>query len=173
MVGDISWMVGQSLSEIRYRDPGNWWLHFANGGSLHTESAWRFLVAGRIKLTSQDHGQWFGLPAPVNAEAELWSLLSGKTVQTAEIRDETHDMIITFDSDWRLEIVTLSSAYEIWISNPQPASDLRWRRQNLGPYLLSAPHVSGSGMPFKSRALLFFLRALRCLRGSTKFLLCA
>ena len=111
---DISWMVGQEIQIITYGEFENWWFNFTNGGILHAGTPWRLVVAGRIKLSSVDHGQWFGLPAPVDAEAQLRSLLSGRKVQSAEVRDDTHDILIPFESGERLEIVALSSGYEIW-----------------------------------------------------------
>lgn len=111
---DISWMVGQAIKKIVYRESGNWWFHFANGGVVHPESAWRLVVGGHIARSNVDHGQWFGLPAPVDAEVELRSLLFGCKVQAAEIRDDTRDIILLFESGERLEIVPLTSGYESW-----------------------------------------------------------
>ena len=111
---DISWMIGQTLSEITFSEPHHWYFYFRNGGLIHAETAWRLIIAGSIKRTSEDHGQWFGLPAPVDAEAQLRSLLYDRKPNLAEIRSDTRDIILSFESGERLEILPLSSGYESW-----------------------------------------------------------
>ena len=114
MIGDISWMLGKAIDKVTWLGPQNWVFHFTNGGSINAETSWRLIVAGRIRRTSADHGQWFGLPAPVDAEVELRTLLVGQKIQAAQLRDDTRDILISFDSGDRLEILPLSSGYESW-----------------------------------------------------------
>jgi hypothetical protein len=116
---DISWIVGQTLSEITFSEPHHWYFSFRKGGLIHAETAWRLIKAGSIKLTNEDHGQRFGLPAPVDAEVQLRSMLHDQTVSMAEIRSDTRDIILIFESGERLEVLPLSSGYECWhISTP-------------------------------------------------------
>jgi hypothetical protein len=72
------------------------------------------LEKGRIILTSEDHGQWFGLPAPVNANEKAIELLGGDLISKATVCEGTLDIIIDFVHGRRLEFLTNSSGYESW-----------------------------------------------------------
>lgn len=113
MEPDLSWIVGQSISEVVYRDPENWWIHFSNGGHLHTEGLWRLIADGRIRCTSYDHGHWFGLGAPVQADEHLKAFLADYTVTNARFTD-CRDIFLDFGEGTRLEILFTSSGYEGW-----------------------------------------------------------
>ena len=65
-------------------------------------------------MSSEDHGHQYGLPAPVDAEAECRRLICGAVVAAVEVRDETRDFVIRFASGTRLELVPRSSGYESW-----------------------------------------------------------
>jgi hypothetical protein len=81
---------------------------------VRADCPWRVIRDGGIVLSSEDHGQQYGLPAPVDAEAECRRLIGGAVVAGAEVRDETRDFVIRFASGTRLELVPLSSGYESW-----------------------------------------------------------
>ncbi len=111
---DIQWMVGRAIDGISFSAPETWWFRFSGGGTVRTESAWRIIIAGHIARTSEDHGQQFGLPAPIDAEAEVRSLLCARRIEAAEVREDTGDIVLRFESGERLEIIPLSSGYESW-----------------------------------------------------------
>ena len=111
---DIQWMVGRAIDEISFSAPQRWSFRFSGGGIVCTESAWRIIKAGHIARTSGDHGQQFGLPAPIDAEAEVRSLLCARRIEAAEVREDTRDIVLRFESGERLEIIPLSSGYESW-----------------------------------------------------------
>jgi hypothetical protein len=75
---------------------------------------WRLVVAGHIALTSEDHRQQYGLPSPVDAEAQCRSMIVRLKIQSAEVREDTRDIVIVFESGERLEILPISSGYESW-----------------------------------------------------------
>src|SRR5262249_53999975 len=50
---------------------------------------WPIVAGGRLVRASQDHGQQFGLPTPVDAYGEAESLLKGRHVAAVRIRQET------------------------------------------------------------------------------------
>lgn len=111
---DIDWMVGSAIDEISFSTPDTWWFRFSGGGVVRTESAWRIVIAGHIALTSEDHRQQFGLPAPIDAEAKVRYLLCARKIEAAEVREDTGDIVLRFESGERLEVIPLSSGYQSW-----------------------------------------------------------
>jgi uncharacterized protein DUF6188 len=82
--------------------------------NLSVDCLWRIKADGRIVLTSSDHGQRFGLPAPVDAYAEASSRLLGRRVVEARLEKDSADLLVEFDGGQRLEVFTDSSGYEPW-----------------------------------------------------------
>lgn len=111
---DISWMVGRIVDRVSWMEPGRWVFHFGGGGSISCECLWRLIADGRIIRTSDDHGQEFGLSAPVDACAEISRRFSKQRVRLAEVRKDTRDIILAFESSDRLEVLPISSGYESW-----------------------------------------------------------
>jgi hypothetical protein len=112
---DISWLIGHTLDEVSL-DSGtsSWHFYFNDSTTIRTDSPWRLIRDGRIVIGSEDHGQPFGLPEPVDAEAKCRSDIGGAIVGSAEIRADTRDIVIIFEPGVRLEIITVSSGYESW-----------------------------------------------------------
>lgn len=63
----VSWMVGRAIADITFHEPAQWRFVFGPGEHLAVECLWRLVRAGQIVLTNQDHGQLFGLSAPIDA----------------------------------------------------------------------------------------------------------
>lgn len=111
---DLGWLVGRTLSEVERFGPYVWRFRFGPDAEVRSECPWRIIRGGGIALSNEDHGQQFGLPSPLDAEAECRALVGGAVVLSAEVRDETRDIVIRFRSGARLEVVPLSSGYESW-----------------------------------------------------------
>ncbi len=119
MALDLSWMIGRAFAEVRFLAPASWSFRFGDGAEIRADSVWRIVAGGRIALGSEDHGQQYGLPGPVDAEARCQSLIVCVRIERAEVREETRDLVIGFESGARLEIVPISSGYESWqITDP-------------------------------------------------------
>lgn len=115
---DVSWMVGR---RVDVSESGDQWF-FALGGSccISVYCPWRLLLKGKFRLGSKDHNQRYGLPAPINAATEANRLLNGYPIVAAEIRRGTGDLVVRFDGELTLEILTAYSGFEAWqISTPQ------------------------------------------------------
>ena len=69
---------------------------------------------GTIVVSSEDHGQQFGLPAPIDAAARATSLLEDAKVREVKVREGTADILISLAGDIHLEIIPFSSGYEGW-----------------------------------------------------------
>jgi hypothetical protein len=109
----IEWLTGRVCTRVYEHYPRNFSFEFGPG-VLGVDCLWRLVAGGRVALTSQDHGQQFGRPAPVDAYAESASLLRGRRVTAARLREDTADLVLEFDGGVLLEVVTDSSGYEPW-----------------------------------------------------------
>jgi hypothetical protein len=69
-------------------------------------------------LTSRDHGQQFGLPAPVDAYADVFSLLEGRRAVEVRLDEASADLTVELEGGQQLEILTDSSCYEPWNFHP-------------------------------------------------------
>jgi hypothetical protein len=68
----------------------------------------------RIRITSEDDGQKFGLPEPLEAAAEANRRLTGATVEAIELRSGLLDLELRFSTGHSLQILPDSSGYEAW-----------------------------------------------------------
>lgn len=111
---DISWMVGLAFDEVKFLAPSSWSFRFGEGLEIRADCVWRLVIGGHIALSSEDHGQQYGLPSPVDAEVQCRSLIVQVKIERAEVREDTRDIVIGFSSGSRLEILPISSGYESW-----------------------------------------------------------
>jgi hypothetical protein len=105
-------LCGATLASVEAYEFG-WAFSFSSGAVVTTESIWRALTASGIAVTSEDHQQQFGLPAPVDAGQRATSALPGK-ITKAEVAPITSDLRISFDSESTLEFLNTSLGYEGW-----------------------------------------------------------
>lgn len=106
-------LIGRQLTSAA-KDTYSWCFGFGDKFKLVTESAWRVLDEQRIVVSSEDHGQKFGLAAPVDAASLLLSQLAGRTVDAAEISPLSGDLLISFAGQLQLQCLQLSTGYESW-----------------------------------------------------------
>ena len=112
---DFGWLVGRSLSSLRFAEPGSWWFDFASGGQIATHGGvWRLLASDELVATSADHGHLFGLPAPVDAVHEATTAMRNAHVIAARIRDGAPDLEVRLSNGLTLEVLVFSSGYECW-----------------------------------------------------------
>jgi hypothetical protein len=116
-MNQLDWLIGHSVTSILHREY-DWLLAFDRHALIVIGCLWRLLEDGRICLTSNDNSQQFGLPAPVDAAQEANNRLFGMTVESVELREETLDLRLTFNSGQILEVLPDSAGYEAWdVSN--------------------------------------------------------
>lgn len=87
-------------------------LTFTNSTTLQA-NYWRVTKDGRELISSFDHRQKYGLPAPIDAIAELQKELQDKAVTEARIDRETGDLLFQFTENVKLQIFAFSG-YEVW-----------------------------------------------------------
>lgn len=87
-------------------------LSFANGTRLEAEY-WRLVVDGKAGISSFDHRQRYGLPAPIDALNTLDQALQGKAVTGASLDHTTGDLHFEFEGNIPLQVFNFTG-YEIW-----------------------------------------------------------
>ena len=112
-MSELSWLVGRRFESLTRRESD--WV-FAFGGEVHltVECLWRLIEAGTIRLTSEDDGHQFGLPAPIHATVEVNSRLAGSAVDEVHIREGTLDLSLKLSTGQVLEFIPTSAGYESW-----------------------------------------------------------
>ena len=75
-------------------------LLFADGSTLEA-NYWRVIKDGKAVISSFDHQQKYGLPAPLDAIEELQKVLDDNTVTEAQLDKETGDLLFRFAENLR------------------------------------------------------------------------
>jgi hypothetical protein len=109
----ISWLTRHRFESL-IRRGYDWVFAFDSDAHLVVACLWRLLENGRIRYTSLDEGQKFGLLAPVNAAEEINSRVAGAHVQSADLREGTLDISLRLSTGYVIEIIPDSSGYEAW-----------------------------------------------------------
>jgi len=91
-------------------------LLFCEGAKL-TAHYWRVVSDGMEALSSFDHQQKYGRPAPIDAIKELQKVLRKKTVTEARVDNETGDLHFRFRGNIKFQVFAFSS-YEVWELTP-------------------------------------------------------
>jgi hypothetical protein len=116
---DLSWLVGQQIESVFWSDPLLWLFSFSGGARLTVECPWRIIAAGHIAVSSEDHGQQYGLPAPIDAAAVAREQLAAGAVTDVRLSADTLDLLITLGGGATLQIIPFSRGYEAWqIASP-------------------------------------------------------
>jgi Family of unknown function (DUF6188) len=108
---DLGWMRDRPLSVVEFSAPYSW-TFLIGEGRLTTEGLWRASLSGRLLVTSEDHGQWYGLSKPVDS-AERAAPLVGKQVVDVRVGLEA-DLTIRFEGEAELQLIATSIGYEAW-----------------------------------------------------------
>ncbi len=109
----ISWLAKYRVQSFTRRDH-EWIITFDRDAQLIVACLWRLLENGRIRITSEDNGQQFGLPASVNAAEEANKRISGSRIESAELREGTLDLALYLSTGHVFEVIPDSSGYEAW-----------------------------------------------------------
>jgi hypothetical protein len=112
----LTWLAHRRLQSVLRRDY-DWVFSFDDEAALVVSCLWRLIEEERICFTSEDEGQQFGLPAPVDAAAELNRRIANATVEDVVLRDNTLDLELRFNTGHILQVIPDSSGYEAWIAH--------------------------------------------------------
>ena len=103
-----------------------WSANLDGGGTITLTGPWRIVAGGRIAFADSDDGQQFGLPAPLDGEAQANRLLAGKAIRKVAIDAQTADLTIEFAGGARLDVFNYSAGYEGWQINLPPERGGMW-----------------------------------------------
>lgn len=87
-MNSLDWLKGCRFQQLHRRE-NDWVLSFEGNAHLVITCLWRLLEQGKIRRTSEDDGQQFGLPAPVDAADDVNRLLFGAKVDSVRLNDGT------------------------------------------------------------------------------------
>jgi hypothetical protein len=97
-----------------YPEPGmaSIQLLFTNGTRIQAEY-WRLVIDGKTGISSFDHQQKYGLPAPIDAVNILHEAVQDRIVRRAFLDHKTGDLLFEFTGDNTLQVFSFTS-YEDW-----------------------------------------------------------
>ena len=87
-------------------------LVFADGSKLRADF-WRITKGGKAGRSSFDHKQKYGLPAPIDAIAELQAQLQDRTLIKAQLDGESGDLLFDFSDNIKFRVFNFTG-YEVW-----------------------------------------------------------
>jgi len=115
MSGELDCMIGLVVGQPSFDDQGHCW-NFPLGDdySLAIPCPWQILAEDRVVLASGDHGQVYGLPAPVDAVEEASKRLSGRKVNSVSLASGSAELEVEVEGGATLRTFNDSSGYEGW-----------------------------------------------------------
>ncbi len=113
MPAELPWLEERRLISAAKQD-FTWSFTFSDGATISTESGWRLITSEGVRVTSQDHGQRFGLPEPIDALARVVAATEGKKVRKCRLAERTSDLALDFEGEVTLQFLNLSCGFESW-----------------------------------------------------------
>jgi hypothetical protein len=113
MLNPPSWLAQRRFVSAVRRE-SDWVFSLDPEAEVVVECLWRLLEEGRIRITSRDDGEQFGLPQPIDAAAQLARCLAGAEVEGVRLEAGTLDLELRFSTGHVLQILPTSAGYEAW-----------------------------------------------------------
>jgi hypothetical protein len=110
---DLDWLQGRRLEQVSFSPPTLWRFSFGGGGVLAVETLWRLISGAALVVTSEDHGQQYGLPDRIDATTRVMNRRPLTVVQLLR-GPAGADLIIRFKEGAELQVIATSSGYESW-----------------------------------------------------------
>jgi hypothetical protein len=110
----LDWLCEDAIDSVE-ASPFRFTFRFRSGGTLKVSCPWRVVAQG-VQISSEDHDQQYGLPAPLDAALEATALLRGHRLASVVVAEHTADIRLTLDNGFELQIIPFSSGYEAWES---------------------------------------------------------
>lgn len=91
-------------------------ISISEGYAIVAETLCRYVGKNGDFITTQDHGQMFGLTEPYDAAEKINKAIKSKEIIKADLTEDTGDLILVMDGG-RLEIICNSAGYECYQVN--------------------------------------------------------
>jgi len=91
-------------------------LPLSGGYAISAETLCRFIGQNGEFVSTQDHGQMFGLVEPYDAAEKINRAIKGKEIKETNLTEDTGDLTLVVDGG-RLEIICNSAGYECYQVN--------------------------------------------------------
>ena len=107
---------GKIIIEFEILEHGFCSVSLSDGYAVSAETLCRFVGENGDFISSQDHGQMFGLAEPYDAEVKINKAIKGKEIKEAILTEDTGDLTFVVESG-RFEIICNSAGYECYQIN--------------------------------------------------------
>ncbi len=107
---------GKIISEFEILEHGFCSISLCDGDVISTETLCRFVGENGDFISSQDHGQMFGLAEPYDVAEKINKAIKDKEIKEAKLTEDTSDLTLVVESG-RLEIICNSAGYECYQVN--------------------------------------------------------
>src|SRR4051812_31392068 len=95
----LDWLTGYQFRSLTHRE-FDWVFEFSGNTCIVVACLWRLTEDGRVRITSCDDCQKFGLPNPVDAASDVNSRLSDAVVSSVVLREGVLDIDVQFGTKY-------------------------------------------------------------------------
>ena len=112
---DLSWLIGDTIERVEYDEQTQEWV-FAIGqcSVLRIECLWRITNGRKLLVARGDHGQQYGLTAPIDAASKAMGILAERRIVDVVLAEVSPDLSIELDGAIKLRTFADSTGYEAW-----------------------------------------------------------
>ena len=109
-------LEGKTILGFEILEHGFCSMPLSGGYAVSAETLCRFIGQNGDFISTQDHGQMFGLTEPYDAADKIKKAIEGKKIIKANLAEDTGDLTLVMDGG-RLEIICNSAGYECYQVN--------------------------------------------------------
>lgn len=109
-------LEGKTILGFEILEHGFCSMPLSGGYAISAETLCRFVGGAGEFISSQDHGQMFGLTEPYDAAERINKAIKGKKIKKADLANNTGDLTLIVDGG-RLEVICNSAGYECYQLN--------------------------------------------------------
>lgn len=112
---ELQAVAGAAFEAVTRRDEsGDWVFGLTGGGMLAVACLWRVTEKKQLVLTSSDHGQAYGLPAPLDAAKEAQAMVVGRAIESVDVGPTAGDVTFNLNGGTSVQLLVDSGGYEAW-----------------------------------------------------------
>ena len=109
-------LEGKTILGFEILEHGFCSMSLSDGYAISAETLCRYVGETGEFISSQDHGQMFGLTEPYDAAEKINKAIKGKKIKKADLTKYTGDLTLIVDGG-RFEVICNSAGYECYQLN--------------------------------------------------------